>query len=196
MGKNSIFCFVIIRYNQITSDTRVSERKCTHSKIWWNDDDFLSLKMKSSKQDSQQINDSDDKKIPMSCHQQQKQFSCCFCSEISWGFSCFSSSHFSFRVSREIRLCSSHHPPFNLNSPSIFKIFYCKLRILFIKSDCEEAEKHEMKSSTGYTHIFVSSRHKILEKGEEVNFVAGRICLKVTLIGTMKLSCEVKNERR
>lgn len=46
-GKNSIFCFVIIRYNQITSDTRVSEkereRKCTRSKIWWNDDDFLAF---------------------------------------------------------------------------------------------------------------------------------------------------------
>lgn len=59
-------------------------------------------------QDSQQINENDDKKIPMSCHQQQKQ-------SLVFLFGNFLRV-FMFRLflspfpARRIRLCSSHHP--------------------------------------------------------------------------------------
>lgn len=88
-GKNSIFCFVIIRYNQITSDTR--ERKIySRTEIWRNDDDFLVFPISFRKQDSQQIKRWRWQKDTDELSSTTKTISlCCFCSVISWGFSCF-----------------------------------------------------------------------------------------------------------
>lgn len=140
---------------------------------WW----FSLFLRSSSQQDSQQI-----KAIVMTKRYRwavvdnKNNFSCCFCSVISWGFSCFAFHTlfpFSLCLETEIRLCFSHHPPFNLHlSPppalkNLDPVQKKRLRCVAGRKTWEE-----MKSSTGYTHSnripfikFIARRQK--RRGEK-----------------------------
>lgn len=83
-------------------------RKCTQNMIerWW-----FHENQKRTTRESQQTNENDDKEIPMSCHQQEKQSFVVFVRQFPEG--CLVRQFFAAAFFwSEIKLCSSHQHPF------------------------------------------------------------------------------------
>lgn len=163
------FRLVIIRSNQITTDTRVRESVLTARNMteWW----WFDGKWRNNKTVNKQNGESDDKKIPMSCHQQQKQSLVVFllsnflrvfmfCS--STIFAPPARSRFASSLCLEkLDYISSHHPP-----PPLLENPNSSMR-----RERAETQQHSahfptsdggMKSSPGNTH----SKHIRLVKAQ------------------------------
>lgn len=135
----------------------------------------------------------------------KNSFSCCFCSVISWGFSCFRLSHsfsFSLCLEKEIRLCFSHHPLFKPPSTTSWKIWIPFWRKRFHHTTGRK--KHETKwNQAPDIHtptLFFSSSLWRRQDGEGKKKLTllpeGFVWKKVALIVTMNRSHDVKNERK